>query len=93
MYLINRLIGFVPLLVICCLIVLLEQRFSLVVGASIYAGLVLLATLAGAMLLRSSAVGQSSWRKRVADMQAGRSVPIDQARMTDRAMLVERFAQ
>jgi predicted transcriptional regulator len=32
-------------------------------------------------------------REGVADMQAGRSVPIDQARTTDRAMLVERFAQ
>lgn len=32
-------------------------------------------------------------REGVADMQAGRSVPIDQARTTDRALLVERLAQ
>ncbi len=66
MYLIHRLLGFVPLLVMCGLIVLLEQRFSLGVGASIYAGVVILTTLAGAMLLRASAVGQSSWRNGLA---------------------------
>jgi predicted transcriptional regulator len=32
-------------------------------------------------------------RQGVADMQAGRSVPIDQAKATDRALLAERFAQ
>ena len=32
-------------------------------------------------------------REGVADMRAGRSVPIDQARTTDRAVLVERFAK
>ena len=32
-------------------------------------------------------------REGVADMQAGRSVSIDQARTTDRGLLVERFAQ
>jgi hypothetical protein len=60
--LIYRLLEFVPLLVMCGLIVLLEQRFWFGVGASIYASVVILATLVGAMLLRSSAVGQSSWR-------------------------------
>jgi hypothetical protein len=32
-------------------------------------------------------------REGVADMQAGRSIPIDQARTADRTLLVERFAQ
>lgn len=32
-------------------------------------------------------------REGVTDMQAGRSVPIDQARTTDRAVLLERFAR
>lgn len=32
-------------------------------------------------------------REGLADMQAGRSVSIDQARTTDRGLLVERFAQ
>lgn len=32
-------------------------------------------------------------REGVADMHAGRSVPIDQARTTDRATLLERFAK
>lgn len=62
MYLLHRLLAFVPLLVICGLIGQLEQRFSLGVGATIYAGVVLLATLVGALLLRASAVGQLSWR-------------------------------
>lgn len=66
MVLIHRLLGLVPLLVMCCLIVLLEQRFSLGVGASIYAGVVILATLAGSMLLRSTSLGQSSWRNGLA---------------------------
>ena len=62
MYLVHRLLAIIPLLVVCGLIVQLEQRFSLGVGATIYAVVVLLATLVGALLLRSSAVGQSSWR-------------------------------
>jgi predicted transcriptional regulator len=32
-------------------------------------------------------------REGIADMQAGRSVPIDQAKTTDRSTLVERFAR
>ena len=32
-------------------------------------------------------------REGVADMQAGRSISIDQARTTDRGLLVERLAQ
>lgn len=62
MVLLHRLLGLVLLLIICGLIGQLEQRFSLGVGATIYAGMVLLATLVGALLLRSSSVGQSSWR-------------------------------
>ena len=63
---IRRAVGFVPLLTMCGLIVLLEQRFSLGVSASIYGSVVILTTLTGAMLLRSSAVGQSSWRNELA---------------------------
>ncbi len=59
---IHRLLGLIPLVIICGLIVLLEKRFSLGTGATLYAGVVLVATIAGALLLRSSAVGQSSWR-------------------------------
>jgi hypothetical protein len=66
MVLIHRLLGFVPLLAMCGLIAFLEQRFSLGVGASIYMGVIILATLAGALLLRSSAVGQSNWRNALA---------------------------
>ena len=66
MRLIHRLLGFVPLLVACGVIVLLERRFSLGVAVTIFVSAVILATLAGAMLLRSSAVGQSSWRKGLA---------------------------
>lgn len=62
MYWLHRLLGLVTLLVICGLIGQLEQRFSLGVAATIYAGVVILATLVGALLLQSSAVGQSSWR-------------------------------
>ena len=62
MVLLHRLLGLVPLLVICGLIGQLEQRFSLGVGTTIYAVVVLLATLVGTLLLRSSVVGQSSWR-------------------------------
>lgn len=66
MYLIHRLLGLIPLLVVCGLIWVLEQRFSLGLGATLYAGVILFATLAGALLLRSSAVGQSSWRNGLA---------------------------
>ncbi len=59
---IQSLLGLIPSLVVCGLIVLLERRFSLVLGTSIYAVLILFATLLGALLLRSSVVGQSSWR-------------------------------
>ncbi|MEQ1829410.1 MAG: hypothetical protein ABL921_25825 [Pirellula sp.] len=62
MVLLHRLLGLVPLLVICGLIGQLEQRFSLGVGTTIYAVVALLATLVGTLLLRSSVVGQSSWR-------------------------------
>lgn len=62
MYLTHRQLGFVPLLVICSLVVLLEQRFSIGVGATIYVGVALLATLVGALFLRSSAAGQANWR-------------------------------
>ena len=66
MYLIHRLLMFVSLLVMCGLIVLLEQRFSLGVGESIYVGVVILTTLTGALILRSAPVGQSSWRNGLA---------------------------
>lgn len=52
----------VSLLVVYSLITFLEQRFTLGVAATIYASLVLIATLVGALLLRSTAVGQSSWK-------------------------------
>jgi hypothetical protein len=62
MFLIGRFLWFVPLLVLYCLIALLETRFSLSVVASIYMGVVILATLVGALLLRSAMVGQFNWR-------------------------------
>lgn len=71
MYLLHRLLWLVPWMVLCCLIGLLEQRFSLGVGASIYVVVVLCATLVGAWLLRSSAVGQVSWR----NVLAGKLLP------------------
>ncbi len=68
MYLISGLLRFVPWLLMCGLIVLLERRFLPGVAASSYACIVVLATLTGALLLRSSAVGQPSWRNVVASM-------------------------
>lgn len=66
MYFAHRLPIFVSLLVMCGLIVLLEKRFSFSLGASIYLGIVLLSTLAGALILRSAVVGQSNWRNTLA---------------------------
>lgn len=66
MYFAHRLPIFVSLLAMCGLIVLLEKRFSFGLGASIYLGIVLLSTLAGALILRSAAVGQSNWRNALA---------------------------
>ena len=66
MYFAHRLSIFVSLMVMFGLIVLLEQRFSLSVGVSIYLGVVLLSTLAGALILKSAAVGQSNWRNGLA---------------------------
>ncbi len=68
MYLTSGLLRFVPWLLMCGLIVLLERRFLPGVAASSYACIVVLATLTGALLLRSSAVGQPSWRNVVASM-------------------------
>ena len=62
MYLVHRLFGLVLLLVSFGLIAMLEQRFPIGVGASIYVGVAINATLAGAYLLQSSTVGRSSWR-------------------------------
>ncbi len=71
MRLIYRLLGIVQLLVTCGVIVLLEWRLSLGVAVAIFGGAVILATLAGALLLRSSAVGQSTWR----NVMASRLLP------------------
>ena len=62
MIFIHRIITLVPFAVMVGLIVLLEQRCSLGVAASVYAGAVVLATLIGALLLRSTEVGRANWR-------------------------------
>ncbi len=62
MHLTCRSVGVIQFLVTCALIALLEWQFSLGVAVMIFAAAVILTTLTGALLLRSTATGKTDRR-------------------------------